>query len=205
MMAMASTRHTTETRQAQIVAAMIALAATRSPAEISAHDLAAAVGLSSGGLFRHFDSKEVIGVAVIRWVEASLLVRLAEAARHAGGPLEALGAVFRAHVDFVVAHPGVPRIVFHALQQPGDVPLKRAVNALLGGYRGLVAGLIEQARGGGLLRADIDSMAAIALFIGGVQGLVMQAMATGDVAGMLLRSDKVFEVWLGGVRAPGGG
>jgi len=99
----------------------------------------------------------------------------------------------------------VPRIVFHALQQPGDAPLKRAVNALLGGYRGLVAGLIEQARRGGLLRADVDPMAAIALFIGGVQGLVMQAMATGDVAGMLLRSDKVFEVWLGGVRAPGGG
>ena len=30
----------------------------------------------------------------------------------------ALEAVFQAHVDFVIAHPGVPRVIFHELQQP---------------------------------------------------------------------------------------
>jgi TetR/AcrR family transcriptional regulator len=40
-----------------------------------------------------------------------------------------------AHIDFVVEHPGVPRILFGELQRDGDALGKASVRALMAGYR----------------------------------------------------------------------
>src|SRR5674476_1053624 len=70
--------------------------------------------------------------------------------------LAALRAVFMAHVDFVMAYPGVPRVIFQELQQPQDTALKARVRALMQQYRQLlmqslmsdaVAGMAAQAPG----------------------------------------------------------
>ncbi|MFZ5536367.1 MAG: TetR/AcrR family transcriptional regulator [Pseudomonadota bacterium] len=196
-------RQPTKARQGQIVAAMVSLAARRSPAEISVNDLAAAVGLSSGAIFRHFENKEAIGVAVIRWVMSELLPNLERVAEEAGAPMAALEAIFHAHVDFVTRYPGVPRIIFYELQQPADSPLKQAVGQLMGRYRTLIARQLEAAGTEGVLRDTLDRTAAVALFVGAVQGLVMQAMALGNVGSMKLLAAGVFDVWRQGVVAGG--
>ena len=46
----------TEARQAEIVAAALHLAQDRSPGTITTTDLAGALGLSQGALFKHFPS-----------------------------------------------------------------------------------------------------------------------------------------------------
>jgi HlyD family secretion protein len=51
--------------------------------------------------------------------------------------------MFRAHVDFVIAHPGVPRFIFHELQQPADSAAKSEVRAVLQGYRKLLLGHLK--------------------------------------------------------------
>jgi hypothetical protein len=38
------------------------------------------------------------------------MLSLRDVAAEAASPLDALSAMFRAHVDFVIAHPGVPRV-----------------------------------------------------------------------------------------------
>jgi TetR/AcrR family transcriptional regulator len=48
--------------------------------------------------------------------------------------------MFRAHVEFVIAHPGVPRFIFHELQQPADSAAKLEVRGVLQGYRKLLLG-----------------------------------------------------------------
>ena len=79
----------------------------------------------------------------MRWVRETLLERLQSAADQAGTPLDALSAIFRAHVEFVVAHPGVPRFIFHELQQPADSAAKLEVRAVLQGYRKLLLGCLN--------------------------------------------------------------
>ena len=60
----------------------------------------------------------------MEWVAERLLARVDQAPR-AASPLAALEAVFLTHVDFVVRHPGVPRMLFGELQRAEDTPAKR--------------------------------------------------------------------------------
>lgn len=195
-----SSRMPTEERQASIVAAALRLACDASPAFITTGDIAAAVGVTQGALFKHFPTKEAIWVAAMGWVRETLLQAIDAAAVAAPDAVAALEGVFHAHVDFVVTHPGVPRVIFHELQQPADSPTKQEVRALLQGYRKRLLSLLAQAVQGGLLRADLDQEAAATLFVGIIQGLVMQSMLSGGPASMRSQADRAFDLYLQGVR-----
>lgn len=213
-----STKQRTEVRQAGLVEAALQLAAQRSPADISTGDLARAVGITQGAVFKHFASKEAIWLAVLDWVTDTLMARLQAAAQDAQQApcpttqhpttdptlpapgatppaLAALRAVFLAHVGFVVEQPGVPRVVFQELQRPGDTALKVRVRALLARYRQLLMQLLQQAQQEQGLAPGTDLQAAAVLFIGSVQGLVMQALISGDVPAMALQAPGVFALY----------
>lgn len=201
----------TAVRQASLVEAALLLAAQRSPADITTADLAQAVGITQGAVFRHFASKEAIWLAVLDWVTETLMARLQAAADAVNPanldlaktpqPLAALRAVFMAHVAFVVAHPGVPRVIFQELQSPGDTPLKARVRALMQRYRQLLVALLQQALATHAIAPDTDLQAANLLFVGSVQGLVMQSLMSGDVAGITAQAPGVFAIYQRGLQA----
>lgn len=201
----------TEVRQASLVEAALLLAAQHSPASITTADLARAVGITQGAVFRHFASKEAIWMAVLGWVDEALMTQLQAAAdvahliradpSEAPQPLAALRAVFLAHVDFVVAHPGVPRVIFQELQSPGDTALKSSVRGLLQRYRQLLMQLLKQAQDEQAVAPDTDLPSAAVLFIGSVQGLVMQALVSGNVSAMTLQAPGVFAIYQRGLQA----
>lgn len=186
----------TEARQAEIVTAAVRLARDASPALITTTDIAAAVGITQGAVFKHFSTKEAIWLAALQWVRGELSHGLRTAAAQAPTPLGGLSAMFRAHVDFVVAHPGVPRLIFHELQQPADSATKQEVRTLLQGYRKLLLDTLEQAVMQGQVDADVDREAAATTFVGLVQGLVMQAMLVGRPGTMRTQADRVFALYL---------
>lgn len=186
----------TEIRRAEIVAAVLRLAATRSPAAITTGDMAAELGFSQGAVFRHFPAKDAIWMAVLDWVNAELIAALDAAAQQGATPLEGLERVFMAHIRFVVASPGVPRIIFHELQHPDDTPLKQRVRALLGRYRQILARLLDAAADRGLLLAGLDRQAAATLFIGTIQGLVMQSMLAADASAIEDDARRVVALYL---------
>ena len=86
----------TEVRQAGLVDAALMLAAQRSPADITTADLAHAVGISQGAVFKHFASKEAIWLAVLDWMADTLMARLQLAAKGAeNAALPALRGISR--------------------------------------------------------------------------------------------------------------
>lgn len=192
----------TEVRQASLVEAALVLAAQRSPADITTTELARAVGITQGAVFRHFASKEAIWLAALDWVTDTLMNHLYAAAQDKPSALAALQAVFMAHVDFVVAHPGVPRVIFQELQQPGDTALKARVRRLMQHYRDLVAQLLTQAKATQNIAADVDITSAAVLFIGSIQGLVMQSLMSGDVAAMTRQAPGVYTLFQRGLLPP---
>lgn len=200
-------RQSTDIRQASLIEAALKLAAQRSPAGITTGDLAAAVGISQGAVFRHFPSKDAIWIAVIDWVATNLMERLCAAAQARNGdptvahPLAALQDVFIAHVDFVMAHPGVPRIVFQELQHAHDTALKAAVQNLMQQYRALVVGLLQRAQAQNLLAPGTDLPSAALLFLGSIQGLVMQSLLSGDVQAIARQAPGVFAIYVRGIAA----
>lgn len=196
------TRLPTDARQAELVVAALQLAARRSPSTVTTADLAQAVGITQGAVFRHFPSKEAIWLAALDRVQTDLLERLHRAADAQADPLAALRAIFLAHVDFVVEQPGVPRVIFQELQHPDDSPLKAQVRVLMLTYRQLLAQWLRRALTAGRLAPGTDTQAAAVLFIGAVQGLVMQSLLGGQVGAMQRQAPVVFDLLLAGLAAP---
>jgi len=190
----------TQERQIEIVAAALRLSRDRSPALITTGDIAAAVGVTQGAVFKHFPTKEAIWIAAMAWVRERLMAALTQAAQDPSTPLAGLEAVFDAHVAFVASHPGVPRLIFHELQQATDSAVKQELRTLLQAYRKLLTGLLGAAAERGEVPADLDREAAATLFVGIVQGLVMQTMVSGKPVTLKAQADRVFAIYLRGIR-----
>lgn len=192
----------TEARRAEIVAAVLHLAATQSPAHITTGDIAGELGFTQGAVFRHFPSKDAIWLAVLEWVDAELIAALERAAQEGRTPLDGLERVFMAHIRFVMAWPGVPRILFHDLQRPDDTPLKQRVRQLLGRYRQILARLFDAAARQGQVGGGLDPHAAATLFIGTIQGLVMQSMLAASPSGVEDEARRVLVLYLRAIQEP---
>ena len=106
-----------------------------------------------------------------------------------------------ANVVFVVRHPGVPRVIFNALQLPDDTPLKNSVRGILERYRQLLMRLLGAAESRGLIASGIDKAAAGMLFIGAVQGLIMQSMLVRDNGRMSADAERVFALYRNAIRS----
>lgn len=182
-------------RRAATVDAVIALAAVHNPSDITTAAIAEHMGLTQGALFRHFAGKEAIFAAAMETVATRLLARVDAAADRAPHPLAALEAVFMAHVDFVATHPGVPRMVFGELQRPDDSLPRQAVRALIRAYDARLRRLLHDGQASGALAAGLDLDAAAALFIGSIQGLVIQSLLAGDVARVRAAAAGVFALY----------
>lgn len=191
---MYQTKLPAEMRRAVTVEAVIALAAKTNPADITTAQIAAHMGVSQGALFRHFTDKQAVWAAVMDWTADTLLARFD--AVTGATPVDRLRAIYTTHIEFVVEHVGVPRILFGELQRDGDAPGKVRVRALMGGYRNRVMGLLELAKTQGLIKETTDCSAAATMFLGMVQGLAMQAMAADDFNSMPAISVRLFDLYL---------
>jgi AcrR family transcriptional regulator len=193
-------RHSAEERRQEAVSAVIDLARERSPEGITTQAIAERIGVTHGALFRHFPDKASIWRAVFDWL-AVRLGSVADAAFNAGGePLAILERLFHAQVAFVASHPGVPRILFHELQRPAEGTLHSLARGIVGAYRGRVTMLIRRAKAAGQLPVGLDEDAAAVLFVGTVQGLVVQSTLFSGEMDMRDAARRVFPLLLDGFR-----
>jgi len=186
-------------RRAVTVEAVIELAAEQNPSEITTAAIAKRMGLTQGALFRHFPSKDAIWEAVMVWVTERFLARVDKASKTTESPLAALEAVFMTHIDFVAQHPGVPRLLFGELQRAGDTSAKRMARILITRYGERLSALIDKGKAQGELTAEVDTTAAATLFIGLIQGLVMQSLLTGK-SSPIRNAPGAFAIYLRGIR-----
>lgn len=186
-------------RRAVTVEAVLALAASQNPGDITTAAVAKHMGVTQGALFRHFPSKEALLQTVMEWVAKALLARLDEAAREASHALEALPRMFLAHAEFIAKHPGVPRLLFGELQHSKRTAPKRLAETLLRNYGERLQLWIERGKKAGQLDETLDGSAAAALFIGMIQGLVMQALLAEDVERIRLEAPKILAIYLRGI------
>lgn len=186
-------------RRAATVEAVIGLAAEQNPSDITTTAIAQRMGLTQGALFRHFPTKDAILQAAMAWVAERLLARVDKAAEGASSPLAALEAMFITHIAFVSEHAGVPRMLFGELQRPGETLPKKIVQALIRQYSDRLRRLLEAGKANGELHAELDVDAAAVLFIGTIQGLVMQSLLAEDVARIRRDASGAFAIYRRGI------
>lgn len=181
------------------VKAVVDLASANNPSEITTAAIAKHMHVTQGALFRHFANKDAIWQAVMEWVAERLLSRIDRSAQGIESPLEALEAMFMSHVEFVAEHPGVPRMMFGELQRAESTGAKRMVQTLIQRYGERLHRLIEKGKSSGELSPSLDSEAAAMLFIGTIQGLVMQSLLDGDVERIRRDAPRVFAIYRRGI------
>jgi AcrR family transcriptional regulator len=190
-----------EARKERTVQTVIELCGQEEPATITTNDIARKMGVTQGALFRHFASKNKIWEAVVKWVAKRLMQRFDAAIAAADSPVSALGAMFMTHMDFIIEHPGVPRLLLGQLQKAKPTPAKRMVNTLLFLYRQRVEQLLVEGVAMGLLRPELNIEAAATQYIGMVQGLVIQSLLNKDQPLIINQAAGVFEIYRCGIIA----
>lgn len=192
-----------EERRAATIMAVVDLSATQNPSEITTAAIAKHMRLTQGALFRHFSGKAAIWESVMDWVAKRLAARIELAAQSSTTALEALEAMFMAHIDFVVSHPGVPRMMFGELQRADDTAAKKMVRTFIRRYEKRLCALIEEGKNTGEFAPQLDAAAVATLFVGSIQGLVIQSMLAGEPERMRDEAQRVFAL-LKRALTPGG-
>lgn len=190
-----SKRLPADERRAVTVETVIELAAEHNPNDITTTAIAERMGLTQGALFRHFPTKDAILEAVLGWVAEQLLSRIDKVISKIDSPTEALELMFMTHIDFISEHPGIPRMFLGELQRPDNTLSKKIVQVLIRQYSERLYRLFEAGKTAGELDNDLDIEAASALFIGTVQGLVVQSLLAGDVKQIRHDAPRVFSLY----------
>lgn len=187
-------------RRAVTIEAVIALAGTQNPSDITAAAIAKHMNLTQGALFRHFPTKDALWQSVMEWVAVRLLARLDAAEQGIASPLGAMHAMFMGHLEFVLEHPGVPRMLFGQLQTTESTAAKRMAQTLLQGYAERLRTRIDAGKALGEISPEIQTQAAAALFIGTIQGLVMQSLLSNDLQHLRNEAAAVYAIYERGLR-----
>lgn len=192
-----------EQRQAETVEAVIKLCADHNPATLTTAAIAKQVNLTQGALFKHFPNKDSLWEAVARWLARQLVETISAVADRYPSPLQALEAMFLAHVEFVSHHPGTPRLILGELQKPEQNRAKAIIRQALANYRAHIRKLLTTGMAHGEIRPDLDADAAAVLYLGAIQGLVLQAMVGGDITAAIDAAPKVFALYRQGIEEQG--
>src|SRR6476646_11706206 len=91
-------------RKERILMAAAALGARRGFDAISMADIGAEAGIVGSGVYRHFDSKTAILVAMADRVMDRLMTRSAQIIATAPGDLAALSLLVRDHIEVTLTH-----------------------------------------------------------------------------------------------------
>lgn len=186
-------------RRVVIVESVVQLAGSQIPSEITTAAIAKHMKLTQGALFRHFPNKEAIWQAVMEWVAEHLIAKIDRSAQGIHSPLAAMEAMFMSHIDFAVEHPGVPRMMFGELQRAESTAPKRVAQALIHAYGERLHRLIEEGKSAGEVLPAVDTSAAVTLFIGTIQGLVMQSLLAGDIKLLRQNAPRAFAIYRRGI------
>ncbi|HHX35983.1 MAG TPA: TetR/AcrR family transcriptional regulator [Gammaproteobacteria bacterium] len=190
-----------EERRAVTVEAVIELAAQQNPSDITTAAIAKHMSVTQGSLFRHFVNKEAILESVMHWVAKRLLTRIDQAMQGQETAIAALHAAFMTHIQFISDHPGVPRLLFGELQRKENTVPKKLVNTLLVQYRQRLQQALEHGKHNQELHAELNVDAAALLFIGSIQGLVMQSIVLGNSDSLLQAASDTFVLYQRAIEA----
>ncbi|OGS80609.1 MAG: TetR family transcriptional regulator [Gallionellales bacterium GWA2_55_18] len=196
----AKKRMSSEERQDEIIRVAVELAADKGVDSVTTQDMADAMNLTQGAIFRHFATKNDIWFAVIVWVRERLMKVLDKAASDATDPLNAIERMFFAHIAFISKHPAIPRLLFSELLHKKNGKLRQLIEGIISGYEAKVAGLLDAAKSQSLVPDNLDSQSAAVLYIGMIQGLVMQSSIFGGKRALQQQAEKTFPIFLHGIK-----
>ena len=139
-------------------------------------DVAAAAGLASGTVYRHFPSRAELFVALLEQVTQREMAVMGRIIAGSGGPAERLHALVRSFIQRAMHNRRLTRAL---IAEPCEREVEEARLKLRLAIAGKLAVLLEQGKRTGDLRTPLGAELAAALLVGGF----MEALAS-QLAGL---------------------
>lgn len=196
-MSVTKQRLNSEDRQEEIIRAAIDLAGDRGPDEVTTQDMARAIGVTQGAIFRHFPNKDMIWMGVVHWVRGRLMTVVDSAAGQGKDPIDSLQRIFYAHLGFVEKHPALPRLLLsgHLLRNP---KVRLLIQETLRAYEEKLRDLLAQAKAEQLITADLQEAHAASALLSLIQGLVARIYLL-DQKRLAEEGGRAFSIYLRGI------
>lgn len=191
-------RKTADARKAEIIDATLRLADELGPERLTTEAVAAAVGLTQPGIFRHFPKKQDLWEAVAAQIGAAMEARWTKARRPGDAPLDQVRALIAAQLRLIQSIPAIPAILFSRELHTKNKGLRKAFFGLLSRFHRVVAELTAQARDAGDLHTEIDPDDLAFLVIGLVQGLAVRWSISGRSFDLTEEGLRLLDVQLSG-------
>lgn len=166
-------------RQAEIVEATVKLAATAGPDRLSLDAVAAAVGISQPGIFRHFPTKQRLWIAVAAWI-AERLTGVWEGAETEAAPMDRLRKMVLGQLKLVRSTPAIPAILFSRTLHSENEPLRQVFEKLITAFHQRLTRQIRAAQADGSFCGDADPAQLASLVMSVVQGTILRWTVTGQ-------------------------
>ncbi len=162
-------RKASNVRQFEIVEAAIRIIASQGPRNFTAKRVAAEVGITSGAIFRHFESMAGIVDRAVDRIDRILADDFPENIDH---PLERLRLFFLSRTRTIATHPHISQLLLsdHLAQAAGSDSGDRLGMAKRR-TRAFVAECLGEAERAGYLAEGVDTNAAALLVLGAVLAL----------------------------------
>lgn len=176
-------------RRAHAVQALIELAGTISPNQITTAAIADRMGVSHAALFRHFSAKEDLWEEAVRWATGQLRAEfeLIEQQINAN-PLEIVEKLVLANGEFVQQHPGLIRMLFAELQRPETSGSREDCKSYMQHFRYRLAHWIGCGQEQQLIKSNVDAPNLAMLLVASYQGLMLQCLVHNDLCAL---SDRI--------------
>jgi len=195
-------RLSAEKRQEEIIKAAVELAGRQGVDGVTTQDMANAIGVTQGAIFRHFPTKDMIWLAVVHWVRGRLMSVVDMAANQGNDPLDSLERMFFAHLGFVDKVPAIPKLIFTDQLIKKNPRIKELIRSILADYEAKVTKLLVQAKEQHQIRADLDEQSAAVMFTGIIQGLVIRVSIIEARKSLIAEGQRVFPIFLQGIAIP---
>jgi len=141
----------------QILEAAEPLLAERGFDGVSIMDIARRAGVSKANIYHHFASKEALYLATVKYAFRDMTTLVAELDAGAGPPEEQLSRFTRAHLDFLIHHPNVPRLILRELLSSRELRGRPLAEQVFSGHFARLSAIIRRGQQSGFLRDDVDA------------------------------------------------
>lgn len=170
---------TRDARRDQVVAGVLKIIGDHGMAGLTTAALAKEVGMSEANLYRHFKNKQEVLSETVTRIGEGLRGNIESVAASSSSPVERLKEIFRLHLQYVSANPGIPRLVFSDEIHANSAELKARLLEMISDYTRKLEGIIVEGKQGGSIRESMDTRAAAITFIGMIQVTILRWVLSG--------------------------
>ncbi|MBD3240618.1 MAG: TetR family transcriptional regulator, partial [Chitinivibrionales bacterium] len=140
--------------------------------DLTIKNLAKRIDLSEPAIYRHFESKHDILLAILRYFGGSTKGLFTRVLAMDIDPLRKIERVFMHHFQYFAEHPSVAAVIFSEEIFQNDRKLAQGVLELMNQTRAHILEIVEAARQGGTIAADVPAEHLTIVIMGSLRFIV---------------------------------